>query len=180
MKKRQEPTTMINLDTFAGGAFKEKVNEAISQVAENIQNPNTDATTKRKITITMTLSPNKSRQMVNTQIAVTVKLASTEAIDTQMLMGTDMRTGQVEIREYDGNIPGQMAFSDMVKETEDEPELDGAPEQDQIPDQTPSGKPINLKNRGKGQKDEGPIPGRDFDEETGEIYGKVVSIAGAQ
>lgn len=177
MKKRQEATAMINLDTFAGGAFKEKVNEAISQVAENIQNPNTDATTKRKITITMTLAPNKSRQMVNTQIAVTVKLASTEAIDTQMLMGTDLRTGQVEIREYDGNIPGQMAFSDMVKKAEDKPEPDGAPEQDQ--EQAPSGKPLDLKNRGKQPKDEAPVPGRDFDEETGEIYGKVVNIAGA-
>ncbi|MBD5469237.1 MAG: replication protein [Lachnospiraceae bacterium] len=178
MKKRQEPTTMINLDTFAGGAFKEKVNEAISQVAENIQNPNTDATTKRKITITMTLAPNKSRQMVNTQIAVTVKLASTEAIDTQMLMGTDMRTGQVEIREYDGNIPGQMAFSDMVREAEGKPEPDGTPEQE--PAQVPSGKPLDLKNRGRNQQDEGPVPGRDFDEETGEIYGKVVNMKAAE
>ena len=31
--RRKEPTSMINLDSFAGGAFKEKVNEAIAQVA---------------------------------------------------------------------------------------------------------------------------------------------------
>lgn len=102
--KRKEPTNMINLDSFAGGAFKEKVNEAIAQVAENIQNPNTDATTKRKITITMTLAPNKTRQMVNTQIAVTVKLASTEAIDTQMLTGLDPRTGEVFQTSKQSNI----------------------------------------------------------------------------
>lgn len=46
--------------------------------------------------------------MVGTQIAVTTKLAATEAIDTQMVMGVNMRTGQIEIAEYDGQIRGQM------------------------------------------------------------------------
>ena len=163
--RRKEPTSMINLDSFAGGAFKEKVNEAIAQVAENIQNPNTDATTKRKITITMTLAPNKTRQMVNTQIAVTVKLASTEAIDTQMLTGVDPRTGEIEIREYDGNIPGQMSFSEMIDSEDDGDDEDDAAEQSQ-----PVGKPLDLKNRGKGQPNGEAVTGRDFDPETGEIF----------
>ena len=69
------------------------------QVAENIQNPNTEATTKRQITVNIKFTPNKTRQMVGTQIAVTTKLAATEAIDTQMVMGVNMRTGQIEITE---------------------------------------------------------------------------------
>lgn len=112
--KKQKVQAKINLETLAGGAFAEKLNEALMQVAENIQNPNTDATTKRQITVNIKFTPNKTRQMVGTQIAVTTKLAATEAIDTQMVMGVNMRTGQIEIAEYDGQIRGQMDLSDFA------------------------------------------------------------------
>lgn len=92
--KKQKVQAKINLEALAGGAFAEKLNEALMQVAENIQNPNTEATTKRQITVNIKFTPNKTRQMVGTQIAVTTKLAATEAIDTQMVMGVNMRTGQ--------------------------------------------------------------------------------------
>lgn len=107
--KKQKVQAKINLETLAGGAFAEKLNEALMQVAENIQNPNTDATTKRQITVNIKFTPNKTRQMVGTQIAVTTKLAATEAIDTQMVMGVNMRTGQIEIAEYDGRRSGSGA-----------------------------------------------------------------------
>lgn len=109
--KKQKVQAKINLEALAGGAFAEKLNEALMQVAENIQNPNTEATTKRQITVNIKFTPNKTRQMVGTQIAVTTKLAATEAIDTQMVMGVNMRTGQIEIAEYDGQIRGQMDLS---------------------------------------------------------------------
>ena len=108
--KKTSVQSNINLETLAGGAFAEKLNEALMQVAENIQNPNTEATTKRQIQITLKFAPNKTRQLVSTQIAVTTKLAATEAIDTQMIMGVNMRTGQIEIAEYDGQIRGQMSL----------------------------------------------------------------------
>lgn len=41
--KKQKVTSQINLERLAGGAFAEKLNEALMQVAENIQNPNTEA-----------------------------------------------------------------------------------------------------------------------------------------
>lgn len=43
----------INLNEFAGGALAEKIGEALKQVTENIKNPNTEATTKRKTLIKM-------------------------------------------------------------------------------------------------------------------------------
>lgn len=82
--KKQKVQAKINLEALAGEAFAEKLNEALMQVAENIQNPNTEATTKRQITVNIKFTPNKTRQMVGTQIAVTTKLAATEAIDTQI------------------------------------------------------------------------------------------------
>lgn len=144
---KQKVTSQINLERLAGGAFAEKLNEALMQVAENIQNPNTEATTKRQINIAIKFAPNKSRQVINTQISVTTKLAATEAIDTQMVMGVNMRTGQIEIAEYDGQIRGQMNLSDFTEEEPQQAEADLEPEA--------AGRPI---------------PGKDFDPVTGEIY----------
>ena len=146
--KKQKVQAKINLETLAGGAFAEKLNEALMQVAENIQNPNTDATTKRQITVNIKFTPNKTRQMVGTQIAVTTKLAATEAIDTQMVMGVNMRTGQIEIAEYDGQIRGQMDLSDFTAADQD-PEPEETPAAAPTPGQNPTGKPLDLKNRGK-------------------------------
>ena len=167
---KRKVQSQINLERLAGGAFAEKLNEALMQVAENIQNPNTEATTKRQINIAIKFAPNKSRQVINTQISVTTKLAATEAIDTQMVMGVNMRTGQIEIAEYDGQIRGQMNLSDFTEEDQAEAER----EQD-----VPTGAPIDMRRRKsepRQQAEADPeaagrlIPGKDFDPVTGEIY----------
>jgi hypothetical protein len=156
----------VDFNTLCGGAFAEKVNEAITQVGENIQNMNTDATKKRKINITMTFAPNKTRALVSTTINVTTTLAATEAIDTQMVMGVNMRTGQLEIAEYDGQIQGQMSIGDAIESWKETSEMidqmvaDASKEKGE-PD--PSGRPLDLKSRGRQQ------PEKDFDPETGEI-----------
>lgn len=191
--KKTTVQSNINLETLAGGAFAEKLNEALMQVAENIQNPNTEATTKRQIQITLKFAPNKTRQLVSTQIAVTTKLAATEAIDTQMIMGVNMRTGQIEIAEYDGQISGQMSFNDLqTQEQPAEPAQATAPAANETQpaagaaeqQPAPTGKPLDLKNRNK-KPPEAPavqepekaeaaagelVPGRDFDPETGEVF----------
>lgn len=186
--KKQKTEAKINLEALAGGAFAEKLNEALIQVADNIQNPNTEATTKRQINVTIKFAPNKTRQLVNTQIAVTTKLAATEAIDTQMIMGVNMRTGQLEIAEYDGQIRGQMSLSDLTQPQEKPEPAAGDAQQDKAAETAagtkeqeaaepePTGKPLDLKNRKKKQEPEkaeaaaGDLaPGRDFDPDTGEV-----------
>lgn len=106
--KKQKVTSQINLERLQAGPSLRSSTRQLMQVAENIQNPNTEATTKRQINIAIKFAPNKIRQVINTQISVTTKLAATEAIDTQMVMGVNIRTGQIEIAEYDGQIRGQM------------------------------------------------------------------------
>ena len=167
--KKQKVQAKINLEALAGGAFAEKLNEALMQVAENIQNPNTEATTKRQITVNIKFTPNKTRQMVGTQIAVTTKLAATEAIDTQMVMGVNMRTGQIEIAEYDGQIRGQMDLSDFTDADQDQ-ESEETQAAAPTPGQNPTGKPLDLKNRGKQAPAAATelVPGRDYDPDTGE------------
>lgn len=51
----------VNLETLANGAFSAQVNRAFKEVTENIQDPNTDALAKRKVTVTITFKPNKDR-----------------------------------------------------------------------------------------------------------------------
>lgn len=174
---KQKVTSQINLERLAGGAFAEKLNEALMQVAENIQNPNTEATTKRQINIAIKFAPNKSRQVINTQISVTTKLAATEAIDTQMVMGVNMRTGQIEIAEYDGQIRGQMNLSDFAEEETQQEEPTGQqeaePAEAEREQDIPTGAPIDMRRRKqetRQQEATAPEPGKDFDPETGEIY----------
>lgn len=208
MSKKQVAST-IDLNELAGGAFAEKLNEALVQIGENIQNPNTDAVTKRRINITLTLAPNKTRNLVNTTIAVTTKLAATEAIDTQMIMGVNMRTGKLEIAEYDGQIPGQMSLAQIeqaaaqeVKQAaaqvnaaldkiQKDQEAAEAAVEDPAPTQ-PAGKPLDLRKRNKPdevQEAPEPVPGKDFDPETGEVLedntetpitGKIVVMKAAE
>lgn len=175
--KKQKVTSQINLERLAGGAFAEKLNEALMQVAENIQNPNTEATTKRQINIAIKFAPNKSRQVINTQISVTTKLAATEPIDTQMVMGVNMRTGQIEIAEYDGQIRGQMNLSDFTEEEPQKEEAAGQqeaePAEAEREQDIPTGAPIDMRRRKpetRQQEATAPEPGKDFDPETGEIY----------
>lgn len=174
---KRKVQSQINLERLAGGAFAEKLNEALMQVAENIQNPNTEATTKRQINIAIKFAPNKSRQVINTQISVTTKLAATEAIDTQMVMGVNMRTGQIEIAEYDGQIRGQMNLLDFTEEEPQQEETAGQqeaePAEAEREQDIPTGAPIDMRRRKqetRQQEATAPEPGKDFDPETGEIY----------
>ena len=141
------------------------------------------AATKRQINIAIKFAPNKSRQVINTQISVTTKLAATEAIDTQMVMGVNMRTGQIEIAEYDGQIRGQMNLSDFTEEEPQPKEHAGQQEVDpaeaEREQDIPTGAPIDMRRRKpepRQQAEADPeaaghmIPGKDFDPVTGEIY----------
>ena len=179
--KKTHVNSNVDLNTLAGGAFAEKVNEALVQVGENIHNQNTEATKQRKITITMTFAPNKTRQLVNTQIGVTTTLAATEAVDTQMVMGLNMRTGQLEIGEYDGQIRGQMSINEILEEGKKA----GEDIMETADKMIAAQQPLDLKKRGQ-QSPEAETPEEkpepDFDPETGEIFengkgGKVIAMA---
>lgn len=92
----------INLETFAGGKFSEQVNKAMEEVTRNIQNPNTDATAVRKMTVTITLKPNEARNFIATSIVTKATLAPEIGITTAMNMGekpADRRSGGCRDRE---------------------------------------------------------------------------------
>ena len=100
----------INLEKFANGAFSVQVNRAIEEVTKNIQDPNTDATAARKITVTIGFKPNTERNFVATGVQTKTTLAPALGAVTAISMGKDIRTGQVEAYEVGNQIPGQMSL----------------------------------------------------------------------
>lgn len=108
----------INLETFANGAFTAQVNRAMEEVTKNIQDPNTDATVARKITITIGFKPNQERNFVATGVQTKTTLAPALGAVTAISMGKDIATGEVEAVEIGNQIPGQMSLNDMNQEQE--------------------------------------------------------------
>lgn len=103
----------INLETFANGAFTTQVNRAIEEVTKNIQDPNTEATTARKITITIGFKPNQERNFVATGVQTKTTLAPALGAVTAMSMGKDIKTGRVEAIEIGNQIPGQISLEEV-------------------------------------------------------------------
>ena len=100
----------INLENFANGAFTAQVNKAIEDVTKNIQDPNTDATTARKITVMIVFKPNEQRDFVATGVQTKTALAPALGAVTAMAMGKDLRTGAVQAVEVGSQISGQLQF----------------------------------------------------------------------
>lgn len=101
----------INLETFANGAFSAQVNRAIEEVTKNVQDPNTDATASRKITVTIGFKPNQERNFVATGVQTKTTLAPALGAVTAISMGKDIKSGEVEAVEIGSQVPGQMSFA---------------------------------------------------------------------
>lgn len=98
----------INIEEFAGGALPVQVNKAIEEVTENIQDPNTDAQKARRATITIEFRPSEARDYAQTKISMKTALAPAAPINTGLVMGKNLETGECEAYEYGNTIPGQM------------------------------------------------------------------------
>lgn len=105
----------IDLETFANGAFTAQVNRAIEEVTKNIQDPNTDATAARKITVTIGFKPNQDRTLAPIGIQAKTTLAPALGAVTALSMGKNIRTGEVEAVEIGKQIPGQMSMQDILE-----------------------------------------------------------------
>lgn len=105
----------INLETFANGAFTAQVNRAMEEVTKNIQDPNTEPSATRKITVTIGFKPNQDRSFVATGVQTKTTLAPALGAVTALSTGKDIRTGEVEAVETGNQIPGQMSMEDLLQ-----------------------------------------------------------------
>jgi hypothetical protein len=77
----------VSLETIANGAVVERFNDELLKVLENIQDPNTDATAARTITLKVTLKPSEDRDMAGVDISCTSKTAAPVTIGTKLFLG---------------------------------------------------------------------------------------------
>ena len=62
--------------SMARGAFEERVDYEMDKVIQNILDPNTKATAKRKITLTIELTPDDERRTIGVQVTAKYTLAA--------------------------------------------------------------------------------------------------------
>lgn len=96
----------LSFATLAGGGVEEKLQYALSEVAENIADPNTDAKKARKITMTLTLKPNEARTISNVDIDVKTGLVAPKGISTTLMIDRD-NSGKIVASEIYGKDPNQ-------------------------------------------------------------------------
>jgi hypothetical protein len=117
----------LNLETLAGGAFTERVNQAIQEVMENIADPNTAWKTKRKVTITMVFEASEDRDITNVDIVAKPALAPKKGVHTNIIIDKQL-DGEIIAAEYRKQIPGQQAIkvdSETGEIIENKPDVSG-------------------------------------------------------
>ncbi len=101
---------------MARGGFLERVDYEMSKIMDNIMDPNTKATDKRKITITMELTPDDDRTIVAVKFAAKSTPAPTNPVMTSLYITGDSATGEVCAVEMAPQIPGQMILDGTEQE----------------------------------------------------------------
>ena len=115
----------INMEKFSNGELTQQINRELEAVARNIADPNTDAKTTRKITVSIVLKPNEKRDFITTSITTKSILAPTLGAVTALCVGKDLKTGEVDVAEVGNQIPGQMTMEDVERNQETTQEIEG-------------------------------------------------------
>lgn len=117
----------INIEQFSNGELTQQINREMEAVARNIADPNTEAKTARKITVTITMKPNEQRDFITTSITTKSTLAPTLGAVTALAVGKNLKTGEIEVGEIGSQIPGQMSMADVEPQQPVSPvqEIDG-------------------------------------------------------
>ena len=102
---------MVELSKLANGAVDERLNIELQKVLENIQDENTDGTATRKITLSITLKPNKERSLANVSVQAKTTLAPATGIGSVLILDVDGK-GNAVAAELKSGAPGQSYFND--------------------------------------------------------------------
>ena len=99
----------------AHGAFEERVDYEMDKVIQNILDPNTKATAKRKITLTIELTPDDERRQIQVSVTAKSTLAATNPVTTSLYVTGD-GNGELVVAEMVPQVPGQMNMDGTQQE----------------------------------------------------------------
>ena len=74
---------------MAHGAIQERADYEITKILDNILDPNTSATAARKLTITLTLKPDDTRQNIAVGVVAKSALAATNPVTTSLYVADE-------------------------------------------------------------------------------------------
>ena len=107
MNKNIDRSSILQM---ARGAFQERVDYEMGRVVDNILDLNTKATAKRKITLTIELTPDDERQTISVAVQAKATLAPTNPVATALCITSDGNGEMVP------QIPGQMNMDGTQQE----------------------------------------------------------------
>lgn len=97
------------------GAILERVNYEMGKVIENILDPNTKPDAKRKLTLSLELTPSADRKTITVKTTAKSTLVATDAVTTGLFITSQPGTGEMVVAEMVPQIPGQMDFGGGVQ-----------------------------------------------------------------
>lgn len=104
---------------LAMGAIEERVDYEMGKVIDNIVDPNTKAVAKRKITLTLELTPDDDRKMIKLNASAKSALVPTNPVGTALYITAD-NNGEMAIVEMTPQIPGQ---TDIYGKEQEQPKI---------------------------------------------------------
>lgn len=100
---------------MARGAIMERVDYEMAKIIDNILDPNTAPTSKRKLTLTLEFLPDSDRTTISVSTTAKSTLVPTNAVPTSLYITGD-ECGEVTAVEMIPNIPGQMNLIGEIQE----------------------------------------------------------------
>lgn len=95
---------------MSNGAILERVDYEMGKVIDNILDPNTKATGKRKITVCLELIPGADRKTIIVQTTSKSTLVPTDPVTTSLFITSDPGTGEMVVAEMVQQVPGQLGM----------------------------------------------------------------------
>lgn len=93
------------------GAILERVNYEMGKVIDNILDLNTKPDAKRKLSITLELTPSADRKTITVRTTAKSTLVATDPVTTGLFITSNPCDGQMLVAEMVPQIPGQFDFS---------------------------------------------------------------------
>ena len=100
---------------MAKGAIQERVDYEVSRVVDNILDMNTEAKVKRKVVLTIVMTPDDDRQVVKIEASAKSTLAPVTPVGTSLVITAD-GNGEMMLAEIIPQVPGQISMTGEVQE----------------------------------------------------------------
>jgi len=102
---------------MGSGAILERVDYEMEKVLDNILDPNTKPTGKRKITVTLELVPSADRKTITVQTTAKCVLCPTEPVTTSLYVSSTIGTGELMVAELTPQVPGQYSLDGTIQDS---------------------------------------------------------------